>query len=66
VAVADEALRAQLQTRHPELWARIRARQDYVRNTLGVALRDELLPLSCTCCYFRPFWLAPNLALARA
>jgi hypothetical protein len=64
VAVADRALRGELQARHPELWARIRARQDYVRGTLGVNLRDEVLPLSCTCCYFRPFWLAPGSALA--
>jgi hypothetical protein len=64
VAVADESLRAELQTRHPDLWDRIRARQDYVRETLGVRLRDEVLPLSCTCCYLRPFWLAADQALA--
>jgi hypothetical protein len=64
VAVADDDLRAQLERRHPELWARIRARQDYVRDVLGVRLRDEVLPLSCTSCYFRPFWLATATALA--
>jgi hypothetical protein len=64
VAIASEALRGELQTRHPELWARIRARQDYVRGTLGVNIRDEVLPLSCTCAYFRPFWLALARALA--
>jgi hypothetical protein len=64
VAIADEALRAELESRHPDLWARIRARQGHVRDQLGVQLRDEVLPLSCTCCYFRPFWLAPGQALA--
>jgi hypothetical protein len=64
VAIADDALRGELQTRHPDLWSRIRARQDYVRDRLGVELRDEVLPLSCTCAYFRPFWLAPSPALA--
>jgi peptidase M24-like protein len=64
VAIADDALREQLRARHPELWSRIRARQDYVRGALGVALRDEVLPLSCTCAYLRPFWLAPGMALA--
>jgi hypothetical protein len=64
VAIADEALRGELSSRHPDLWARIRARQDYIRGTLGVKLRDEVLPLSCTSCYFRPFWLAPDTALA--
>jgi len=44
--------------------ALIRARQAYVRGTLGVNIRDEVLPLSCTCANFRPFWLAPDRALA--
>ena len=64
MAIADAALRGELQARHPELWARIRARQEYVRGTLGIQLRDEVLPLSCTAAYFRPFWLAPGKALA--
>ena len=64
VAVADGALRAEIEARHPELWARIRTRQDYIRDTLGVALRDEVLPLSCTAAYLRPFWLAPDRAFA--
>jgi len=66
VVVADRALRAELSARHPELWARIRARQEYVRNSLGVRLPDGVLPLSCTSCYFRPFWLSPSTALAFA
>jgi hypothetical protein len=64
VAVADSALRADIEARHPELWARICTRQDYIRDTLGVALRDEVLPLSCTAAYLRPFWLAPDVAFA--
>jgi hypothetical protein len=64
VAVADDALRAQLAARHPGLWARITARQSYIRTRLGVSLRDELLPLSGTCCHLRPFWLAPGKAPA--
>jgi hypothetical protein len=35
-----------------------------VREALGIALRDEVLPLSCTPAYFRPMWLSPDLALA--
>jgi hypothetical protein len=37
-----------------------------VRGTLGVGIRDEVLPLSCTAAYFRPFWLAGAGALAFA
>lgn len=58
IAIADTELRGELEAKHPALWSRIRARQDYVRSTLGVQLRDEVLPLSCTVAYFRPFWLA--------
>ena len=66
VAIADAALRRELEARHPELWSRIRRRQDYVRSTLGIMLRDEVLPLSCTAAYLRPFWLAFGRALAFA
>ena len=66
VAIADADLRAQIEARHPELWARIRARQEFLRDRLGVAARDELLPLSCTPAYLTPFWLAADRALAFA
>ena len=64
VAIADAALRGEIEARHPELWSRICGRQDYVRDKLGLALGDEVLPLSCTNAYLRPFWLAPSSALA--
>ena len=66
VAIADADLRAQIEARHPELWARIRARQEFLRDRLGVAARDEVLPLSCTPAYLTPFWLAADRALAFA
>jgi hypothetical protein len=64
VAIADAALRGEIEGGHPALWSRIRARQDYIRDALGVVLRDEVLPLSCTAVYLRPFWLAPERAFA--
>jgi Xaa-Pro aminopeptidase len=63
VAVADAELRAELAARHPELWSRIAARQDFMRRRLGIALADEVLPLSAAPAYFAPFWLEPDLAL---
>jgi len=63
VAVADDDLRAELAERHPAVWARIRARQDFVREELGVQAPDELLPLTTTPAYLPPYWLAPSLAL---
>jgi hypothetical protein len=64
VAIADEALRGEIESRHPDLWTRIRSRREFVRSKLGLALRDEVLPLSCTTAYLRPFWLARTLAFA--
>jgi hypothetical protein len=66
VAIADASLRGEIEARHPALWSRIRARQDYVRSTLGISLHDDVLPLSCTAAYLRPFWLAAGQALAFA
>ncbi|HVN60580.1 MAG TPA: hypothetical protein VMT59_04915, partial [Gaiellaceae bacterium] len=66
VAVGDAALRAELESRHPELWSRIVARRTFMRDTLGVNVRDEVLPLSCTPAYYTPFWLDLGKALAFA
>ena len=66
VAVADAALRAELESGHPELWSRIAARRAFMRDRLGVAVRDEVLPLSCTPAYFTPFWLDLDRALVSA
>jgi hypothetical protein len=66
VAIADSQLRGEIEARHPALWTRIEARRTFMRNRLGVSVRNEVLPLSCTCAYFTPFWLAPGRALAFA
>jgi hypothetical protein len=66
VAIADAGLRAELESRHPALWSRLVARRAFMRDTLGVAVRDEVLPLSCTPAYFTPFWLDLDRALAYA
>jgi hypothetical protein len=66
VAIGDAALRAELESRHPELWSRIVARRTFMRDTLGVAVRDEVLPLSCTPAYYTPFWLDLGKALVFA
>ena len=66
VAIGDAALRAELESRHPELWSRIAARRAFMRDTLGVAVRDEVLPLSCTPCHYTPFWLDLGKALVFA
>jgi len=66
VAVADAELRAAIESRQPELWSRITARRAFMRDSLGIDVRDEVLPLSPTAGYFPPFWLDLDRALAYA
>jgi hypothetical protein len=66
VALADENLRDELRTGHPELWRRIEARRTHLRDQLGLELRDEVVPLSCSCAYLQPLWLAPDRAFVWA
>lgn len=65
IVFADEALRRELSIRHHEVWQRIEARRAFMRNELGVALRDSILPLSTTPLCLPPFWLAPGRLLVR-
>jgi hypothetical protein len=62
---ADEALRADLAARFPAVWARIAARRTFMRDELGIAIGDDVLPLSTMPAYLAPLWLAPNRVLAQ-
>jgi hypothetical protein len=66
VAVGDAELRSAIEARHPELWARITARRAFMRDRLGIDVRDEVLPLTPTPAYFPPFWLNLDRALVWA
>lgn len=63
VVIADEALRADIARLHPEVYARMQARRDFMRDVIGVTLKDCILPLSSTPLYFPPFWNKPNHVL---
>ncbi len=63
VVFADRELRTELEQRYPSVWSRIQARQAFMRDKLGLSIRDELLPLSATPAYFSPLWLSPSRAL---
>ena len=63
VAIADEALRTEIQNDYPELWERIENRRAYMKDELNIDLKDELLPLASTLAYYRPFFLNPDQAL---
>ena len=64
IALADTGLRAEFAARYPEAWARIMARRAFMRDTLGIKLRPEVLPFSNMPAYLPPFFLSPNTVLA--
>ena len=66
VVFADAPLRAELAARHPAVMERIDARRQFVRDQLGITLKDSILPLSSTPLCLPPFWLAPRRLLARS
>ena len=66
VVFADARLRAELAARHPALMERIDARRQFVRDELGITLKDSILPLSSTPLCLPPFWLATRRLLARS
>lgn len=66
IALADGDLRAELAARHPAMWQRIEARRQFLRDDLGITLKEEILPLSNTPLCLAPFWLAPEKLLAVA
>lgn len=46
VAIADEALRNEIKKIAPDSYRRIMARKDFMKDVLGIHLKDEVLPLS--------------------
>lgn len=66
VALANTALRAELARDYPAMWTRIIARRDYIQRYLGIRLSEDVLPLSNTVGYLRPWLLDQTLALGCA
>ena len=65
VVLADAALRGDLQTRHPAVFARIEARRAFMRDHLGIDLKASILPIGSTPAWFPPFWLACDQVLVK-
>ncbi|MDY0393506.1 hypothetical protein ACFSMW_17955 [Virgibacillus halophilus] len=65
VVFADKALQDQLKATYPEVWERIRQRRLFLKNEIGLAIDDSLLPLSSNPGCFQPFWLSPDKMLTQ-
>ena len=57
IILADEALRRQVALEYPDVWARITARQERMREILGIALSDDVLPLGNLNGVYHPYML---------
>jgi hypothetical protein len=63
IALADASLRADLAARYPVMWRRIEARRRFMADQLGIALHEDVLPLSNLAAHLPPFVLRPDLAM---
>jgi len=64
VVLADNDLRRRLRKEFPACYARCEKRRDFMRNKLGIAVHDDVLPLSNIPAIVPPFFLAPGKILA--
>jgi hypothetical protein len=64
IALADKILIQEIQTEYPVLWERIESRRTYLKENLNINLKPEVLPLTSTLGYYRPFFLNPEIVLA--
>ena len=62
--IADAALRADLAQQFPAVAARCAARVRFMRDVIGMAVPDTLLPLADTCGIVAPFLLDPAQVIA--
>jgi hypothetical protein len=63
VALADSSLRATLAHTQPDLWDRVERRRAFMRESLGIDLHPDVLPLSNLAAFLPPFLLRPDLAM---
>lgn len=63
-ALADAALQEELRTRFPALMERCQRRRAWLRETLGLPVADDVLPLSNLCGIVPPYLLAPGTVFA--
>jgi hypothetical protein len=66
LALADAELRATFAAKYPEAWSRIQQRRDFMIDTIGIDLPDEVLPFSNIPAFLPPFLLRPQRALVIA
>jgi hypothetical protein len=66
VVLADAQLRSNVAVDYPEVWGRIAARRNMLKNILGRNIGDDVLPLSNVQAVVQPFLLDPTCFVADA
>lgn len=64
--IADEDLQKKIQEISPSCFKRIKARKEFIRETLQINLPEEVLPLSDLSCVCFPYMADTGIVLARA
>jgi len=63
IALADAGLREGLAERDPALWRRVETRRAFMRDSLGIELHEDVLPLSNIPAWLPPFLLDTSRAM---
>lgn len=63
IALADTQLQQAIREAYPAMWKRIETRRKYLREELRINLSDDVIPLSNSVAYLRPFYLKKDYAL---
>ena len=62
VILMDSAMQTEMKHLYPQVWARMEQRKLYMRDILGIILKEDVFPMSDLCGYVRPFLLDKNRA----
>lgn len=63
IALGDDSLRRELADTYPDVWRRIQARRAFMKDSLGIDLHPDVLPLSNIPAFLPPFLLGPDHAM---
>ncbi len=65
ILIADESLRREIADQYPQIWERIQRRKSYMREVLGICLKEETLPLYETQGILNPYLLNKGYAMVK-
>jgi hypothetical protein len=66
IVLADENLRKTLAVEYPEMWKRIEARRQFMKDKIGIKLDESVLPLSNIPAWLPPFGLNTEMVLVNS